>query len=65
MPIDRKGICMKWVYKSKLNVDGSMNRLKVRLVVKGYAQEFGINFSETFAPVTRLDTIKLLLALAA
>ena len=42
-----------------------MNKYKARLVVKGYAQMFGVDFSETFAPVARLDTIRMLLALAA
>ena len=64
-PANRKVIGIKWVYKSKLNADDSMNRLKIRLLVKGYAQEFRIGFSKTFALVVRLNTIKLLLALAA
>ena len=42
-----------------------MNKYKARLVVKGYAQMFGVDFSETFAPVARMDTIRMLLALAA
>ena len=46
-----------------MNVYGSINKHKARLVVKGYSQEPGIDFTKTFAPVSRLDTIKLLLAL--
>lgn len=42
-----------------------MNKYKARVVVKGYAQMFGVDFSETFAPVARMDTIMMLLALAA
>lgn len=53
------------MFRTKLNADGSINKHKARLVVKGYAQVFGVDFSETFAPVARLDTIRLALALAA
>ena len=63
-PQDRKVIGVKWVFRRKLNPDGSVNKYKARLVVKGYAQVWGVDFSETFAPVARLDTIRLLLALA-
>lgn len=51
--------------QNKLNADGSINKHKARLVVKGYAQEPGIDFFDTFAPVARLDTIKLLIAISA
>jgi len=64
-PVHKKVIGVKWIFKTKLNADGSINKHKARLVVKGYSQEPSIDFTETFAPVSRLDTIKLLLALAA
>jgi hypothetical protein len=63
--VHKKVIGVKWIFKTKLNADESINKHKARLVVKGYSQELGIDFTDTFAPVSRLDTIKLLLALAA
>ena len=53
------------MFRTKLNVDGSINKHKARLVVKGYAQIFCVDFSDTFAPVARLDTIRLLIAIVA
>lgn len=64
-PAYKKAIGVKWVYRTKFNADSSINKHKARLVVKGYAQMFGVDFSETFAPIARLDTIRMLLALAA
>jgi len=64
-PIDRKVIGVKWVCKTKLNVDGSIYKFKERLVVKGYAHIFRADYSDTFASVARLDTIKMLLVVAA
>ena len=52
------------MFITKVNDDGSINKHKVRLVVKEYAQIFGIDFSGTFAPIARLDTIRLLIAIA-
>ncbi|GLT43009.1 hypothetical protein SLA2020_169860 [Shorea laevis] len=64
-PTNKNVIGVKWVYKVKLNSDGSLNKCKARLVVKGYSQLAGIDFTETFAPVARFDTIRLLFAMAA
>ena len=64
-PTHKKVIGVKWIFKLKLNTDGSTNKHKARLVAKGYSQEPGTDFTETFATMSRLDTIKLLLALAA
>ena len=64
-PQDRKVIGVKWVYRTKLNANRLVNKHKARLVVKGFAQIPGIDYIDTFAPVVRLDVIRLLLAIAA
>jgi hypothetical protein len=65
LPQGRRAINLKWVSKLKHNEHGEVVKYKVRLVVKGYAQRRGIDYDEVFAPVARLDTIRLLIALAA
>ncbi|KAI3509130.1 hypothetical protein L1887_24156 [Cichorium endivia] len=64
-PLDKKPIGVKWVFKTKLNEKGEIDKYKARLVVKGYKQKYGVDFNEVFAPVIRLETIRLVLALAA
>lgn len=63
-PRDKLAIGVKCVYKTKLNLDGFVQKNKARLVAKGYFQQSGVNFNETFALMTRLDTIRTLIALA-
>jgi hypothetical protein len=63
LPIGRRAIGLKWVFKVKKNHLGVV-RHKARLVVKGYAQPQGIHYEEVFAPVARLEAIRLLQALA-
>ena len=64
-PKDKNVIGTKWVFKNKLNENGEVIRNKARLVCKGYAQQEGIDFEETFAPVARLEVIRMFLALSS
>ena len=54
----------RWLYKLKLNSDGSIARYKARLVAKGFHQHAGIDYTETSSLVVKLATIKLILAMA-
>jgi hypothetical protein len=65
LPPDRKAMGLKWVFKTKKDENGDVVRNKARLVVKGYSQRQGIDYEEVFAHVTRLETVRLLIALAA
>lgn len=51
--------------KTKLNELGEIDKFKARLVVKGYAQEYGVDYTEVFAPVARMDIVRMIIAVAA
>ena len=64
-PPQRQIVDSKWVYKLKLKADGSIERYKGRVVGKGFTQVLGHDFDETFAPVARYESLRLLIAIAA
>jgi hypothetical protein len=58
-------VTSKWVFKPKLNLDGSLERAKARLVARGFSQILGVDYYDTFAPTVRHDTLRTFLALVA
>ena len=59
-----KTIGCKWVFSTKYKSSGIIDKYKPRLVVKGYTQTYGIDCQETFAPVTKMNTVRVILSLA-
>lgn len=58
-------VTSKWVFTVKYKLDGSIDRFKARLVARGFSQQYGIDFHETFAPTMRADALRILLAIIA
>ena len=64
-PPGRRAIPCKWVFKRKLNADGSIERYKARLVLKGFRQRYGVDHDAVFAPVVRASTVRLFFSVVA
>ncbi|XP_074314949.1 putative mitochondrial protein AtMg00820 [Silene latifolia] len=65
LPRGCKPLSNKWVFKKKLNPDGSIDKYKARLVVCGNRQTKGLDFFDTYSPITKVATIRALIALAS
>ena len=63
LPSHRKVVGSKWVFKRKINANGDVERYKARLVAQGCTQRFGVDYEETFSPIVRFESIRMLMAL--
>lgn len=65
LPKGRKMVQCKWIYRTKFAADDSVDKHKARLVVKGFSQVAGVDYTETFAPISKMNSIRLTLAIVA
>ena len=65
LPPGSKPLGYKWIFKKKMKADGSIDKYKARLVIKGYKQREGLDYFDTYSLVTRISSIRMLIAITA
>jgi hypothetical protein len=64
LPRGKNAVSCKWIYAVKQSLDGKIERCKTRLIARGYSQTYGIDYDETFAPVAKMNTVRVMISCA-
>ena len=65
LPLGSKPLGYKWIFKKKMKANGTIDKFKARLVIKGYKQKEGLDYFDTYTPVTRINSIRMVLVIVA
>ena len=65
LPLGSKPLGYKWIFKNKMKANGTIDKFKARLVIKGYKQKEGLDYFDTYTPVTRINSIRMVLVIVA